>query len=728
MTDYSAIDFSSLVALSHDEVVTHSYVRDVPLSGNRTLALVTLDNGRDHTRPNTLGALTLLEFAQTMDALKERAVRGEIHGIAVTGKPYILAAGADLSKISEIPSLEAGKKLTQLGHYAFAKQAELGVPSFVFINGLALGGGLEIGLNADYRTVDASVPAIALPEVFLGLIPGWGGSYLLPNLIGIENALKVIIENPLKNNRTLKGKDALELGIADAMFDSSTFLEKSIAWADGVIAGSITVSRPNAPGKIERLVKWDAAIGIARKMLESRIGTVAKSPYLALDLLKAAKSGTKEEGFEREDDALSSLIASDQLQASIYAFNLVQKRAKRPAGAPDKALARPVTKVGVIGAGLMASQFALLFVRRLRVPVVITDLDQARVDKGVAYIHDEIAALEAKNRISSDEANRLRALVTGTTDKADFADADWVIEAVFEELGVKQDVFAEIEKHISPEAILATNTSSLSVEKIGAKLQHPERLVGFHFFNPVAVMPLIEVVNTPLTDDATLSTAMVIAGKLRKNAVITRDTPGFVVNRVLAKLLGEAMHAVDTGTPFEVVDHALDSFGLPMTPFELLELVGLKVGAHVLDTHHAAFPDRFFESENLHKLAEYGKILERDSKGRIKGFDKGAQKIVAGGTTPMTADAILRRVEDGLADEIKRMLDDDVVHAAEDIDLCMILGAGWPFQMGGVTPYLDRVGASERVFGDTFHHPVIRGVGALSPAAVPAAAAAADSR
>lgn len=715
MTDYSALDFSPLLALSADEVVTHCFVRDVPLSGNRTLALVTLDNGRDHTRPNTLGAVTLLEFAATLDELTARAGRGEIHGVAITGKPFILAAGADLSKVGEIPSQDAGRLLTQLGHYAFGKEAELGVPSFVFINGLALGGGLEIALNADYRTVDASVPAIALPEVFLGLIPGWGGSYLLPNLIGIENALTVIIENPLKNNRTLSGADALALGIADAMFPSAAFLEHSIAWADGVIAGTTTVSRPHQPGKIERLVKWDAAIGIARKMLESRIGTVARSPYVALDLLKAAKSGTKAEGFEREDDALAELIAGDQLQASIYAFNLVQKRAKRPAGTPDKALARPITKVGVIGAGLMASQFALLFVRRLRVPVVITDLDQARVDKGVAYIHAEIATLESKKRISADEANRLRALVTGTTDKADFADADWVIEAVFEELGVKQDVFAEIEKHIAPEAILATNTSSLSVEKIGAKLAHPERLVGFHFFNPVAVMPLIEVVNTPLTNDATLSTAMVVAGKLRKNAVITRDTPGFVVNRLLAKLLGEAMHAVDTGTSFEVVNGALAPFGLPMTPFELLELVGLTVGAHVLDTHHAAFPDRFFESENLHKLAEYGKILDRDAKGKVKGFDKGAVAIVAGGTTPMTADEILRRVEDGLADEMKRMLDDNVVHAAEDIDLCMILGAGWPFQMGGATPYLDRVGASERVFGGTFHTPPIRGVGASAP-------------
>jgi 3-hydroxyacyl-CoA dehydrogenase/enoyl-CoA hydratase/carnithine racemase len=702
--------FAELTALDPDEVVTHSFVRDVPLPSGKTLALITLDNGRDHTRPNTLGPATLMELSGVLDAQAERAGRGEIHGVGVTGKPFILAAGADLSKVSEIPSREVGKQMAQLGHATLGKLAELGVPSFVFINGLALGGGTEIGLNATYRTVDASIPALALPEVFLGIIPGWGGAWLLPNLIGIENALKVVVENPLKNNRTLKGQDVFDLGIADAIFPPANFLEDSLRWADGVLSGTVTVKRPNEPGKIERMVKWDAAIGIARKMLESRIGTVAQSPYRALDLLKAAKNTTKAQGFAAEDDALADLISGDQFRASIYAFNLVQKRAKRPAGAPDKALAKPIGKVGVIGAGLMASQFALLFVRRLQVPVVITDLDQARVDKGVAYIAGEIDALLGKGRISPDEANRLKALVTGTTDRSQFADADWVIEAVFEELTVKQDVFAEFEQHISPTAILATNTSSLSVEQIGAKLAHPERLVGFHFFNPVAVMPLIEVVRTPLTDDATLSTAMVTAAKLRKNAVITRDTPGFVVNRILAKVLGEAMHAVDTGTPFEVVEASLQPFGLPMTPFELLELVGPKVGAHVLDTHHAAFPERFFASPNLHRLAELGHIFERDAKGKIKGVDKKAVAIVAGGKDPMTAEQLRARVELGLADEVKRMLDDDVVHAAEDIDLCLILGAGYPFQMGGLTPYLDRVGASEKAFGDTFHHPRIAGV------------------
>jgi len=708
--DFDYSDFDELTSFSGDEVVTHSYVRDIPISGGKTLALITLDNGRDHTRPSTLGPVTMLELAAVLDAQKARAARGEIAGLAVTGKPFILAAGADLSKVSDIPSRAAAKQMAQLGHWTLGKLSELGVPSFVFINGLALGGGVEIPLNADYRTIDRSIAALALPEVFLGIIPGWGGAWLLPNLIGIENALKVVVENPLKNNRTLKGQEAFDLGIADAIFNPATFLEDSIKWADGVIAGTIKVKRANEPGKLERAVKWDIAIGIAEKMLKSRIGEVAKSPYRALELLKAAKNTDKHTGFRAEDEALADLISGDQFRASIYAFNLVQKRAKKPAGAPDKAIARKVTKVGVIGAGLMASQFALLFVRRLQVPVVITDLDQGRVDKGVAGIHSEIDALLAKGRVSRDEANRLKALVTGTTDKADFADCDWVIEAIFEELAAKQDVFEEIEKYVSPEAILATNTSSLSVEQIGAKLAHPQRLVGFHFFNPVAVMPLIEVVKTPLTNDESLSTAMVTAAKLRKNAVITKDTPGFVVNRILAKVLGEAMHAVDTGTPFEVVEESTRPFGLPMTPFELLELVGLKVGAHVLDTHHAAFPDRFFESANLHKLAELGRIFDRDAKGKIKGVDKKALDIVKGGTSPMTAQQLQARIEDGLADEIHRMLEDDVVHAAEDIDLCLILGAGYPFQMGGATPYLDRVGASQRAFGATFHTPPIRGV------------------
>lgn len=714
MTDYDAIDFSPLDEFSGDEVVTHSRSRDIRLPSGKVLALITLDNGRDHTRPNTLGPATLKELGETLSTLASRATAGEIHAVGITGKQYILAAGADLSDVSKVPSRDAAKLIAQRGHQVLGRLAELGVPSFAFVNGLALGGGVEIALNATYRTVDASAAAIALPEVFLGIVPGWGGSYLLPNLIGIEKALEVVVSNPLKQNRTLKPRQAYELGMFDAIFSPANFLEESLVWADGVIGGAIKVERRNEPGKIERLTKWPIAIKVARGMLESRIGTVPRSPYVALDLLDKARGGTKAEGFAREDEALADLVVGDQFAASMYAFDLVQKRAKRPVGAPDRALAKKVTKVGVIGAGLMASQFALLFVRKLRVPVLITDIDQARVDKGVAHIHEEIGKLEAKGRLDADGANQLRALVTGTTDKSQYADCDFVIEAVFEEVGVKQQVFAEIEAIIAEDAILATNTSSLSVTEIGAKLAHPERLVGFHFFNPVAVMPLIEVVKTEATSDAALSTAFVVAKGLGKNAVLTADAPGFVVNRLLAKVMGEAARAVYEGTPLLTVEKAFGPLGLPMTPFQLIDLVGWKVAAHVQDTMAHAFPDRFFASENFHKLAELSEVVEKDKNGRVTGWTKAAEKVLKSvvGTTPVAEAEILRRVQDGLAQEIRIMLDDEVVPEVQDIDLCLILGAGWPFIDGGASPYLDREGASERVFGATFHTPPIRGVGA----------------
>lgn len=696
--------------LRDDEVVTNSYVHDVTLPSGKVLALVTLDNGLDHNRPNTLGPKTLIQFSGKLDHLKQRAARGEIHAVGVTGKPYFLAAGADLSKVNEIPDRQSGRLIAELGHEALGRLSELGVPSFVFINGLALGGGLEIALNADYRTVNSSAPAIALPEVFLGLIPGWGGAYLLPNLIGIKNALKVIIENPLKQNRMLSAKDALELGIADVMFDSPRFLEESLAWADKVLSG-LRVKRPNEPGLIERTTMWVPAVAIARGMVEEKLGKVPLSPYRALDLLANAKNQDKKKAFELEDQAIEDMIASDQFRASIYAFNLVQKHAKKPSGAPDSALARSVSKVGVIGAGLMASQFALLFLRKLEIPVVITDISQERVDKGLAYIRTELDKLVEKGRLSTDDRNRYSANLSGSLDYADFASCDWVIEAVFEELKIKQEVFQKVEKYVSSECILATNTSSLSVDAIAQGLEHPERVIGFHFFNPVTVMPLVEVVRAMRSSDEAVATGMKVAKGLKKTAVITSDSAGFVVNRLLGFLLGEAMRAVDEGASFEKVAEAIAPLGLPMNPFDLLELVGLKVGAHVLDSMHAFNQERFYASSNLHKLAEYGKLLERDGKGKIKGYDRKAIEIVGNSSDAgPSREEIFERVNLGLAREVKLMLDEGVVHSAQDIDLSMIMGAGWPFHLGGITPYLDRSGASQRAFGATFHSPMIIGV------------------
>ncbi|QCR43356.1 3-hydroxyacyl-CoA dehydrogenase [Curtobacterium sp. SGAir0471] len=700
-----------LTELSADEVVTHSYVKHVPLPSGGTLALVTLDNGKDYKRPSTLGPRTMRELSDVLDTLRAAASAGTIQAVAITGKEYCFAAGADLSQAAALPSREVAHELGALGHATLRKLTDLGVPSFAFVNGIALGGGLEIALHCTYRVFSSAAQGIGLPEVFLGIIPGWGGATLLPRLIGPEKALRVIVENPLKNNRLMDGPAAVELGIGDALIPSVTFLPSAVAWADGVVAGRTKVVRKNEPGMLEKAA-WGTVVKVARQQVAAKIGTVPKSPFRALDLVAAAKSGSLDERFAGEDDALADLLAGDQFAASMYAFDLVQKRAKKPVGAPEGVEAKKITKVGVLGAGLMASQFALLFARRLGVPVVITDVDQSRVDAGVERIRSSVDELLAKKRVSPDDANRIKALVSGSVSYDAFAEADWVIEAVFEEMSVKQDVFRKIEQVIAPDAILATNTSSLSVDEMASVLDHPERLVGFHFFNPVAVMPLLEVVRAAKTSDEALATALAVAKTLKKTAIITADQPGFVVNRVLARVLGEAMHGVEEGTPFETVAEGAAPLGLPMSPFELLELVGLPVGAHVLDSHHAAWPERFYPGDGLKRIAEHGTILTRDKKGNATGYDPAAVKLVAPSkkdARPVDAATMQQRFEDALADEVHRMLEDRVVEHVEEIDLGLILGAGYPFQAGGISPYLDRSGASERVFGGTFHDPKVVG-------------------
>jgi 3-hydroxyacyl-CoA dehydrogenase/enoyl-CoA hydratase/carnithine racemase len=701
------------------EVVTRAISRDVDLGPAGVLALITLDNGHDHTKPSTFGPQGLLSLDAALDAAAARAAAGEIAAVGVTGKPFILAAGADLdgaahaiagSGLGQVAARERALSVARLGHAVFRRLGELTVPSFCFINGVALGGGLEVALHCTYRTLSAGAGMVAFPECFLGLVPGWGGTYLLPRLIGPARALKLIVENPLSQNKMLTGPEAFELGIADAMFEPADFLEESLRWAASVLTGAVTVSRPasvdavsagEAPPADEgvRAAEWDAAVAAARFFVDSKLHGAAPAPYRAVDLVAAARTASRDEAFAAEDEALADLLLSDELRAGLYAFDLVQKRAKRPAGAPDKSLARPVGKAGVVGAGLMAAQIALLLVRRLQVPVVLTDLDQARVDAGVGLVHAEIDKQLSRGRISPGTANRQKALVTGSVSKEGFADADFVIEAVFEELSVKRQVFAEVEAVVTDTCVLATNTSSLSVSAMADGLAHPERLVGFHFFNPVAVLPLVEVVRGTATDDAALATALAVGSKLKKNCVIVADRPAFVVNRLLTRFLGEITRAVDEGTPFEVAEHSADPLGLPMSPFLLLALVGPRIALHVAETLHAAFGMRFAVSPKLRALAESGKpsVYRPDFS-----VDPEVIALLAGGDHPSTGAEVLIRALEGLAEEIRFMLDEGVVAAPEDIDLCMILGAGWPFHLGGITPYLDRTGIAAKVNGAPF--------------------------
>jgi 3-hydroxyacyl-CoA dehydrogenase/enoyl-CoA hydratase/carnithine racemase len=692
-------------ASSDGEVVTRALSRDITLPHSAgTAVLITLDNGRGLTRPNTLGPRGLGELNRALDAA---LARDDVATIAITGKPFTLAAGADLTGFAKIVNRDQALAIARIGHAVLDKLHTSPVPTFAFINGLALGGGLELTLHCHYRTVSAAASGIALPETSLSLFPGWGGVLIVPNLIGAERAVQLIIENPLNQNRMLSGVQAYELGLADAIFDGADFLARSLDWAAQLVAGSLNVTRP----EVDRGPTWDAAIAEARSFVDSKVSGASPGPYRALELMAAAKTSDRAEAYAAEDQALADLIMSPEMRASLYAFDLVQKRARKPAGAPDATQPRPVTKIGIIGAGLMASQLAVLFLRRLQVPVVITDLDQERVDKGLSYVRTEVDKLLGKRRLSPDAASRLRALVSGTTELIDFADCDFVIEAVFEEMSIKKQVFGDLEKHVADSCVLATNTSSLSVAEMAADLDHPERLVGFHFFNPVAVMPLVEIVRGPATDEDTLATAVQIAKTLKKNAVLVKDATGFVVNRLLLRLMAEIFAAVDEGTPVDVADAALRPLGLPMPPYVLLQLVGPAVALHVIENLHAAFGNRFPVSANLRALVASGRpgIYDWTADGEPYVSDETAALFEIG-DRPSTAEQVRERALAALASEIGLMLAEEVVAAPMDIDLCMILGAGWPFHLGGITPYLDHEGISERVLGRRFLPPGIASV------------------
>jgi 3-hydroxyacyl-CoA dehydrogenase/enoyl-CoA hydratase/carnithine racemase len=686
-----------------EEVITNALVRDVdltPFGHKGSLALITLDNGLDHNRPNTFGPQSL----SALDAAITDAIGRAPAAIAITGKPFIFAAGADLSALSFLAKREQSLAIGKLGHDVFRRFDECGIPTFAFINGLALGGGLEVGLHCNYRTL-ASTAFTGLPEVFLGLVPGWGGATILPKLIGPERAIQVIMLNALNNNTMMKAKDALSLGVVDAVYEPADFLERSVSFAANVLSGKNKIERKDYSTD----PAWDAALATGKAAsLKKYGGAEIASPMRALELIAAARTNTRGAGFDAEDQALADLTMSDPLRASLYAFNLIQKKRKKVEGAPKPAVARKVTKVGVVGAGLMASQLALLLLRNLKCPVVMTDIDQERADKGVAWVKNELAKLVEKKRMSEESAHRLSLLISGSADQNSFAGCDFIIEAIFEELSLKQELFKKLEKIVSPECVLATNTSSLSVERMTEGLTNPERVIGFHFFNPVAVMPLLEIARTSTTDDATTATAVAVGKELKKTMIICKDAPGFVVNRLLTRFMGEVTDAVDEGTSPAVADSAMRSIGFPMSPFELLDLVGPGVALHVSETLHANLGERYRISPTMQAMvaAKVRNFYIKGSDGKLTPNPE-ALALMKQGTTASTAEQVRERALKALAVEARMMLDEGVVSTPAEIDLCMLMGSGWPMHLGGILPYLDREGISEAVCGQRFHAPGI---------------------
>ena len=536
------------------------------------------------------------------------------------------------------------------------------------INGACLGGGVELALHCDARTISNAVRHFACPECFLGIVPAWGGTQLVPRLVGVEAAVKFIVANPMRQNRMLTGPEAFELGYADRLLEPAEFLDESLAFALRLEAEG---TRPGVRHAHESVTE---AIRKARARLDGQVHGAAPAPYRALELIEGACSGwTLEEGYRAEEEAVGELLPGREAQASLYAFDLVERRAKNPPGRPVEE-PRPLRKVGIVGAGLMAAQIAALVLRRLEVPVAIRDVSEEALAGARSAIGEELQEQVSKGRYDEGKARFLASIVSTATTYEHFADCDLVLEAVFEELEVKQRVFAELREHTRAGCVLATNTSSLPVTQMGADL-------GIHFFNPVAVLPLVELVRTPETDGVELATAWAFAEELRKRPVLVDDAPAFVVNRILTRLMAVVLDALEHGNTPEETDEAILRLGLPMAPSVLLQMVGPRVANHVLETLHEAYPERFPLSQTLANYAA------------------GLDEIALREDAPRPADEILETALEAVADEIRHLLEEGVVADAKDVDTALLLGAGWPFWLGGITKYLDQTGRSERMFG-----------------------------
>jgi 3-hydroxyacyl-CoA dehydrogenase/enoyl-CoA hydratase/carnithine racemase len=604
-----------------------------------SVALVTMDDATRAGRPNILGRGALESLAQLLPELEH----GAFSALVVTGKPGSFSGGADLDEFPRIETREQAIEGSRAGHELFARIRALPYPTVAAINGGVLGGGLELALHCDYRVIADEVRHVASPECLLGFIPAWGATQLAPRLIGPDAAVKLMVTNPMRQNKMLNAEQALELGLVDRVIELERLIDEAI-----------TIALEHPTREAADLSSTSDVVTRARSQLDGSLHGAAPAPYRALELIEGAQAWSIEEGYAAEEEALADLLFTPQAKASLYAFDLVERRARRGAGRPS-AEPRDVTRVGIAGAGLMASQLATLFLRRLRVPVVLRDLDQEIVDRALETIRDALADAAARGRLEHEQAVSLAAQATGTTTNDGFEQCDLVIEAVFEELDVKRQVFGELEDVVSAECVLATNTSALSVTAMGENLEHPERLVGMHFFNPVALMPLVELVRTPETDDASLATAWAVADKLRKRPVLVHDAPGFVVNRLLTRMMLVVLESIERGSSVEEADEAVLSLGLPMAPSVLLQMVGEQVATHVRETLQAAFPDRF--------------AINADGPVR---------------TLEEIRDAVL----EALANEIRHLLEEGVVGSPKDVDTALILGAGFPFFMGGLTPYL----------------------------------------
>lgn len=649
---------------------------------------------------NTLSVQMWSDLDSTIAATEAGAMPRGI--IVASAKPRTFIAGADLFEMRDMTRDRLDRYLKD-GQEILDRLERLPVPTVAAINGDTLGGGLEVALACRMRVaIDEPSIKIGLPETTLGLVPGWGGTVRLPRLIGLGKALPLML-----HGKNVAPAHAYQAGIVDQLSSREHLLDTAKKLALNPVARKPVDQPDQSKHALDAKVVREQILQAGEADVRSRSGDNLPAPLRLIQIVRDSYDRGLQAGFDGERVGLCDLKDSEPGRNLMRLFFL-RTGAKKAAAEKAEGKPREVKSAAVLGGGTMGAGIAHALARS-GFAVKLIELNSDLADKAVARVRKMIDDDFSANRIDATAQQKAHDALTGAHTWDGIADVDLVIEAVLEQMPIKQDVFRRLGESTRAETILASNTSSLSVSEMAASAAHPNRVVGIHFFNPVPRMPLVEIVRTSNTDVTTLATAVAVAGRLGKTAVITADSPGFLVNRVLFPYLAEAMRACSDGVPIFAVDEAIESWGMPMGPFRLMDEIGLDVTAMILRALSPKLGERLACPDQLSDAVADGLLGRKSGRGfyvysRERGVEPQVNHELAesftsspiGSSTPSHEHLQLRLMLQ-MVNEAAMCLQERVVDSTDSIDLATVTGLGFAPFRGGLARYCDFLGTGEVV-------------------------------
>lgn len=684
--------------------------------GNAKLWTLTFDLQGE--KVNKLSKKVMAEFDGLLPQLESLAAEKKIDALVLfSGKPGNFIAGADIEMIQNAKSSEEAQELSRSGQKMADRWEDLPFPTLAAINGAALGGGCELALACSAIVMsNDSVAKIGLPEVLLGLIPGMGGTIRLPRKVGLATSLDMIL-----TGKTLNGERAMKAGLAEACLPKENFNESAMKWC---LANLSALKKGTRIAKEPKLGGMGGPIGSLLEKTpmkrvifkKAREGVLEKTkghypaPLQALDVIQETDGayGERLKGKARTDAMTREAVGFGKVAGTEESKNLIRLFFLTEMVKKSKGLAagvtvqeHPVDTAAVLGAGVMGGGIAQLFADK-NISIRMKDLNTAALSLGVQAAAKIFQKQAQRKRITKRQYQQKLNLIAPVVDFSGFKKVDVVVEAIVENIDIKKKVFAELEGELSPTCIVASNTSSLSISKMQTAFKHPERFVGMHFFNPVSKMPLIEVIRGEKTSDEAVAAIFQLSKQLGKTPIVVKDAAGFLVNRLLAPYLNEAVFLLNDGVAIPEIDRVLLEFGMPMGPMELIDEVGVDVGEKVSHILNDAFGARMAPAPLNAKVVAAGRLGKKTGKGiydyegpkKAKVLDPKIYEII--GVTPnakLADEEILERCILPMINEAARCLEEGIVSSAEQVDLGMIMGTGFPPFRGGLLRYADTLGA-----------------------------------